>query len=112
MKNPVPVKAMVTIAMRTTSGDGNELNASCKIAQNSDSPKICSLGKKPPASMIGNRYRSPRDTKGFVPKSKPAIERMRTAATDSDFARFFGAYTKKKSTNRLYTPDFRRRQDH
>jgi len=82
---------MVTIAVRTGSGDGNELNTSCKIAQKSESPKISRRRKNPPASMIGNRYRKPSETYGFVAQSTTAIEKMRIDATNSDRKRFLGA---------------------
>ena len=90
MNNPVPVKAIVTVAVRTMSGEGKELNTSWRIAQNSDSPKICARVRNPPASMIGKRYRNPSERYGFVNQSATAIDNIRIAAMPRQFVRFLG----------------------
>src|SRR6516162_330874 len=105
MKKPVPVKAIVTTAVRTISGEGNELNISCRMAQKSDKAKICTRGRNPPASMRGNRYRSPSETYRLVAQSMSAIVKIRITASVSDLARFFGAKANGKSTNGPYTPE-------
>jgi hypothetical protein len=91
MKRPVPAKPAELITSRTAAScDGRLLNASCSAAQRSTTPTICSRGRKPPTSMMGKRYRKPREMNGAVDQSTSAIVTMSEAASANSLLRFAG----------------------